>query len=341
MICQGVKRQQWVDKLKTKLLKVPYVHAVFTLPHQLHGLCRLNKDVIYSMIMKATWLTINKVMKSQINATPGITSVLHTFGSDMRYHIHTHSLVTFGGLDKNNKWQYPKHKNRLTSYRKMCSTYKSIFLELLKEAYTQNKIKYHETFEEIEKSVNKLRWVVHTTFPTMDTNLIENYLGRYINRISITNNRLKLVEQKSKVAIIYNDYSQQEKGKAAPKQIKLLDPLIAIDQILQHVLPKHFQKTRSYGLHNACSKIRAKVDESIKNNALTIRTVFQIISHLLGLKSLTCETCGKEDFEVEEIKKDYGYILRFIKIDNKAPPLANHHITDSTIDPKRKQTSIG
>jgi hypothetical protein len=93
MICQSVKREQWVDKLKNKLLKVPYVHAVFTLPHQLHGLCRMNKDIMYSMIMKATWLTIKEGMKKEINVTPGITSVLHTFGSDMSYHTHTHSLV--------------------------------------------------------------------------------------------------------------------------------------------------------------------------------------------------------------------------------------------------------
>ncbi|MBK7633150.1 MAG: transposase zinc-binding domain-containing protein [Saprospiraceae bacterium] len=31
MICQSIKREQWVDKLKSNLLKVPYIHTVFTL----------------------------------------------------------------------------------------------------------------------------------------------------------------------------------------------------------------------------------------------------------------------------------------------------------------------
>ncbi|MBK6816441.1 MAG: transposase [Saprospiraceae bacterium] len=40
-------------------------------------------------------------------ATPGMTSILHTFGSDMKYHIHVHALVTFGGLAKHPAEMYP------------------------------------------------------------------------------------------------------------------------------------------------------------------------------------------------------------------------------------------
>ena len=45
MLCQSIKREQWIDKLKASLLAVPYVHVVFTLPHQLNGLAR-NKQKI-------------------------------------------------------------------------------------------------------------------------------------------------------------------------------------------------------------------------------------------------------------------------------------------------------
>jgi hypothetical protein len=91
------------------------------------------------MIMKATWMTIKEVIKESIDAVPGITSVLHTFGSDMKYHIHTHSLVTFGGVDNKGDWIYPTDNYKITKYRKMCSTYKRVFLLLLKEAYQNSK----------------------------------------------------------------------------------------------------------------------------------------------------------------------------------------------------------
>jgi hypothetical protein len=127
MLCQSIKREQWVDKLKASLLDVPYVHAIFTLPHQLNGLVRSNEKEIYSLIMRVSWLTIKEVMEGQ-GATPGMTSVLHTFGSKMNYHIHVHSLVTFGGLNKDGKWVYPIKKKTFESYRAMCAIYRTVFL---------------------------------------------------------------------------------------------------------------------------------------------------------------------------------------------------------------------
>jgi hypothetical protein len=76
----------------------------------------------------------------------------------------------------------------------------------------------------------------------------------------------QLNEAKSKVIIIHNDNTQQENRKAAQKQIKILVPLIAMDQILQHVLPRHFQKSRSYGLNNTNNKHKAKKEASLKDN---------------------------------------------------------------------------
>lgn len=156
MICQSIKREQWVDKLKHKLLKVPYVHAIFTLPQQLNGLARCNQSLIYAMIMKASWMTVKEVMKA-IDATPGMTMVIHTFGSSMNYHIHTHSLVTFGGLSKDGNWVYPKDKYVIAKYRKMCSTYKRIFLKLLETSFANNEITYHEDYKSLYKDVEKLR----------------------------------------------------------------------------------------------------------------------------------------------------------------------------------------
>ena len=329
MICQSIKREQWVDKLKNKLLKVPYVHLTFTLPHQLNGLARLNQKLIYAMIMKASWLTIQEVMTA-INATAGMTSVLHTFGSDMKYHIHAHCLVTFGGLNKQGKWQYPTDKYKLAKYRIICATFKSIFMQLLEQAYQNNEVIYHEDCSALTKELIKLRWVVNSTRPTIDTSLIENYLARYINRIAVSNNRLKYIIETKKVVILYNDYKQQKTGEAAPKAIKNLTPLVAIDQILQHVLPRHFQKSRSFGLHHACNKLKSKAENALKNNSNTIRTLFEIISHLMGLEKMKCSECQCEDFEIETIQPDKKFIQKFLTLhSNKSPPNQTQHIASN------------
>jgi hypothetical protein len=39
----------------------------------------------------------------------------------------------------------------------------------------------------------------------------------------------------------------------------------------------------------------------LKNNDQTIRTIFQIMNHLLGIDGMKCDECGKEDFEIEDV----------------------------------------
>ncbi|MBK8055994.1 MAG: transposase zinc-binding domain-containing protein [Saprospiraceae bacterium] len=182
MICQSIKREQWVDKLRNKLLKIPYVHTIFTLPHQLNNLARNNESVIYSLIMKVAWMTIKNI-GSKSGYTPGMTSILHTFGSDMKYHIHVHALVTFGGLSDDGAWIYPKDKHKLDKYRSICASYKAIFIKELRTLHKSGKINYHNDFEALISEVEKIRWVVHSTRPTMDTKIIEDYLAKYINPV--------------------------------------------------------------------------------------------------------------------------------------------------------------
>ncbi len=275
--------------------------------------------------MKASWMTVKEVMNA-IDATPGMTMILHTFGSSMSYHIHTHSLVSFGGLDKSGNWVYPKDKYVIEKYRVMCATYKRIFLKLLESSFENNEITYHEDYATLSNEVLKLRWVVHTTYPTMNTELIENYLARYVNRVAISNNRLNYLKENEEVAITYNDYKKQEAGKPAPKKVMVLNPLLAIEQILQHVLPRHFQKSRSYGLHNACNKLKESAEEKIKANAKTIRTVFEIITHLMGLRKMSCSECDGEDFDKEDILPNKRFIYKFLKKKTRPPPKNNPNI---------------
>jgi len=109
--CQSIKRAQWQDRLKNRLLKVPYTHTVFTLPHQLNRIARKYPKEIYNLLLRSAWKTVKKLASDPANlgAVPGMVSILHTFGSDMKYHLHCHTLITFGGLS-NNQWIWPKHR---------------------------------------------------------------------------------------------------------------------------------------------------------------------------------------------------------------------------------------
>jgi hypothetical protein len=319
MICQSIKREQWVDKLRAQLLKVPYIHTVFTLPHQLNTLARNNEALIYSLIMKAAWLTIKKI-GTKSNYTPGMTSILHTFGSDMKYHIHVHALVTFGGLSDQGAWIYPKDKQKIEKFRSICASYKAIFIQELQSLHRAGKIIYHQDFGTLIEDVKKIRWVVHSTRPTMDTKIIEEYLAKYINRIAVSNKRLDYVKDSEKVIILYNDYKNQNSGQAAPKAYKIVEPLVAMHQILQHVLPLYFQKSRRFGIHHNSSKIKSTISDTLKRNGQTIRTVFEIITELMKLKPYKCEKCGSDSYYIVDMKPDKIWVQLYITVPSPRPP---------------------
>ena len=133
------------------MLKVPYVHTTFTLPHELNGLARRYPAVVYNLLLRSCWKTIAKLCADEDNVggKPGLTAVLHTWGSDLKYHIHVHCLVTFGGLatSPNPSWCWPKLKFKLARYREMCGMFRAIFLKDLKSLLESGEVVYHRRFE--------------------------------------------------------------------------------------------------------------------------------------------------------------------------------------------------
>jgi len=106
------------ERLTSRLLNVPYAHITFTMPHLHNSTSTKYPGVIYNILLRSAWKTIKILAHDQgnIGARPGMIAVLHTWGSDLKYHVHgiltfivrVHTLVTFGGLDNNYNWVFPK-----------------------------------------------------------------------------------------------------------------------------------------------------------------------------------------------------------------------------------------
>jgi len=307
---------QWQHKLSNRLLKCPYVHMTFTMPHQLNRLARNNPYKLYQCLMRSAWSSLSSCAKEkdQLGARPGAIMVLHTFGSDLKYHVHVHALVTFGGINDNNEWVWPKRKTKLIAYRKIRSEFRKHFLQRLQRIYP--KLYTHQDYDDLEGDLLKKSWCVHAEPPTLNGERIKDYLGKYICRIGLSKQRFKYESLEKKVYLQYKDYRNQEIGKPAPIGLKELKPLVAINQILQHCLPKYFQKCRYLGLHaNACKKkYEHIIPKEIKNNGATIKTLFQILHQLLGLHPNLCEGCGHDQMAVKIIKPNTSWIYTWLPV---------------------------
>ena len=247
----------------------------------------------------------------------------------MKYHLHVHSLITFGGVDKAGKWYWPKRKNKLAGYRDICKTFRGVFIEMVRQSNVKGELKSTVGIESKLEVLEKKRWNVSNSRPTIELNVLQNYLARYINRIAISRSRFEYLAEQKEVNLIYKNYREQQTGKPAPLEVKTMQPLVAMDQFLQHILPPYFQKSRYYGLHASATlkKYKDKIDKKLLNNGDSIGHLFALLKALIKSAPYSCEKCQSQSYEIKNVRKDSNWIFYFITLPKlRGPPLYKSHI---------------
>lgn len=98
--CGAIKKQEWIEARTQELLPVKYYHVVFTIPHELNSLVMGHRKLLFKLLFDASAATLLCFAKDKkyIGATPGIISVLHTWGQQLSFHPHIHCIVSGGGI---------------------------------------------------------------------------------------------------------------------------------------------------------------------------------------------------------------------------------------------------
>ncbi len=217
--CQAVLKEVWVDKRSAEVIDTPYFHVVFTLPHELNSLIYCNQKLLYNLLHRCSAETLLELSQDQkyLGATPGIIQVLHTWNQELGYHVHMHCIVSGGGLTKDHKIRISK-RTFFIPIRVLRDKFKGKYLALLDSYYKSGKLKFSASCEE--------------------------YLGRYTNKIAISNSRILSVTEDT-TTFIARGIKQGD-----PKRKITLTNIEFIRRFLMHVLPSGFQKVRYYGFLN-------------------------------------------------------------------------------------------
>src|SRR5262249_45931129 len=74
--------------------------VVFTLPATVAPLALQNPRVLYDLLLRTAWETVQEVASDPhyLGATVGLLAMLHTWGQTRCHHPHVHCVVTGGGL---------------------------------------------------------------------------------------------------------------------------------------------------------------------------------------------------------------------------------------------------
>lgn len=257
--CQQNASKKWVEKRMTDVLPVSYFHLVFTLPHELNAWAQLHPDVIYHLLFQCAWNTLNDVShhNKQLQGQLGMVSVLHSWGQNLKQHIHLHCLIPGGAMHDKGHFITTK-RQYLYPNKVLGKIFRGKMVSALRRAWKTGKLKRIKQSGQIDTVLDALmkkNWVIHTKPHLRKAETVVNYLGRYTYRTAISLSRIHSVDEIN-VKFRWLDYRDNQ------KKLMTLTGGEFLQRFLLHILPKGFMRIRHYGY--LANRVRIKQLKTIR-----------------------------------------------------------------------------
>lgn len=305
-LCQGVNKAVWIDARSKDILNAPYFHVVFTMPQELQALIYQNQKLLYGLMYKAVAETLGELAndKKYLGAQIGFFSLLHTWGQDLHYHPHIHTVVLAGGLTKINQWRNTS-KDFFIPVKVMSKKFRGKFMSYLKKYYDQGLLQFYgeatkyqtrTLFQTLVNQCYNKNWYSYTKKTFSGPLAVVQYLGRYTHRIALSNSRLVSMDEHTVT------FTVKDNKNGGQKKNLTLSGIEFIRRFLMHILPKGFIKIRHYGLlanRNKKTKLelsRKLTDSPIYPSKFEGLKTLEILSLLVGKNVELCPKCGKGHF---------------------------------------------
>jgi hypothetical protein len=303
--CQSLAQARWLAQRRERIIPTKYFHVVFTLPQELRSIGRKNPKKIYDLLLESAARTLLDFGRSRLHAELGVTTVLHTWTRDLRFHPHAHCIVTAGGLDDDGHWA-PARSRFLFPVKAMSKVFRGKLLEGLARLYRAGELTLDGNcavladragFAEMLDRLYQIDWVVYAKSPFGGPEHVFSYLGRYTHRVGISNQRL--------ISFDGRDVCFRTKhGKTTT-----IPGVEFVRRFLLHALPTHFVKIRHYGLVSAAHVatklevarrcLQASVPDAVHppKPPQAQRTWRDLLLSLTGIDLLACPVCGERAME--------------------------------------------
>lgn len=303
----------WAERVLNDLLDVPYHHIVLSVPDQLHSICRWNRRVCFNILFEAAITSIQewarKYAKPRMRC--GIIAVLHTFGSDLKFHPHIHLIVTSGGLSLDGSEWVPSRSEFLMPHGGLKARWRYYVISLLRKAHKEGKLQFpgkhaylhdYRCFNKIMHDIWEITWFVHLGAALTDPRFPVCYVGRYTKRAVLAEYRITYYNGEV-VRFSYKDYAAG--GQMA---IATLPVMAFIQRLTEHIPDKGFPMVRHAGLfanrwrgryltqaRAALAKAKpaapAPTEETPHQPPLALRPWRDRQTHYSGTDPLACPRC--------------------------------------------------
>ena len=296
--------KQYVDNFVSQVSKMLhpgliYRHIVLTLPEQLRPIFfkeRFNKDLL-SGFMKCGAECLEDVVGvvKRKKLKIGTIVVVQTHGRSGRYNPHLHIIMTSGGISTEEKgW----HDLGYFKY------------EMIHKKWQYHLFNWLKTYFEASSEINQLLNVLWKKYPKgLVANVskgsvpescrgLAGYLAKYVASPPIAVRRIVNYDGQI-VEYWYKDHRTKS------KKFEKVPVYTFIGRMVQHIMPKGFQRVRYYGLEatRTYKKWSEVIQNGIKRIGRVIKGAYQIVKQkkyrarykeISGIDPMRCQYCKSE-----------------------------------------------
>lgn len=287
--CAKVYVDEWVSHISEVLRPgLYYRHVVLTVPKDLHLYFYRNAELLLPELMKCGVRCLEDVLRvvRRQKLKGGYIVVLQTGGRSGRYNPHLHIIMTDGGIsEETGKWvdlgKFP--------YEILHKKWQYHLLEMLREVLFTEEI--DEVVDQMWEKYPK-GFVAHIKGERVPAGgeSLARYLAKYVVSPPISVRRITKYDGKE-VTYWYRDH------KTDKKEIETVPVLTFIGRMVQHILPKGFQRVRYYGLQatKTFDKLKELISKALLRIGRVVRGTYRkIVRKKYGERYH--DGCGKDPF---------------------------------------------
>lgn len=242
--CGQTDADDWFQRQRARLLlPTPCFLVTFTVPEALRRFIRSHPRISLDLLFAASARALQDLAGNprRLGAQLGMLGVLHTWSRTLIFHPHIHYLVAGGGLSPDGRAWVPSRHKFLLPVKALGAHFRTLLKEgLLKE--------HPDLFLQVPAKVWKRHWNVDCRPAGSGENALR-YLSRYVFKTATSNRNVPVLPD----GRLLWRYRDSQTGQHTSINI---EPLEFMRRFLQHTLPRHFARVRTFGWLHPAAKMR-------------------------------------------------------------------------------------
>ena len=305
--CGKIYTDNWIDNMLGNLINVKHRHIVFTIPEELRkffGIDRQRLKILPKCAARAVTSWMHSLNKKE-EFTPGIVTVIHTFGRDLKWNPHVHMMVTEGGKGNITEWRHIRY----ISYESLRKRWQKILLDEITNISGNTKevkLLKNKLYKEKDKG-----FYVYAKTEIKSAKTAAKYVGRYVGRPAIAESRILKYDGKN---VTYK-YTRHEDNKVIVETVHVYE---FIKRIIRHIPEKNFKMIRYFGIYSRRSKCKVNFIKMIDKMVLSIRKSIanweNRILAITGVDPCKCPNCNNKMRFHDIVYPKYGSMRERLRI---------------------------